>query len=1029
MLNIRSLFLLLLSFSSVTAWANCTDIGILADYGVIGENEFDYGRNSTINGNNITGGGNTPTPTGTTQTIDVNFPSIDPAQFPATGGADLDDPAVVAAGSYGTIEFKPRGQNNTITFSGGNYFIEKLELDNQTTVVFAPGNYFIEEADIGNGFNLIIAPEGPVSIHIGDEFKVDQNAIFNSLGNTGDLIFYLHNDAEFEVGRANQGSTAPDFNGIIYSPFADSKVEFENNNNITGAILSAGEVEVGNNTSFDYSDDVKADVLEALGCTPVTGPDHYHIGHSGIGITCEPSIVTLTAHNADHSAFTATTNLSLAVSTSPSVNLISPAVATIVSGSSSTTVQISQFSVTASPHINININAGMAGTPSETSGSADADPNSVNYDDPRLQFVDSAFVFTVLNVADPFGTPLTTLPPQIGGKPTSSPPLNRTMTIRAVRASDAQLNRQCEPALDAGVHNLQLGYRCSASAGCSSSDLKFSNSYSFNAGTAATLAHNVATATSNTTTVPIDFDFLGDAPISFRYDNVGAIQLFVKSYTLNGATINGNSSNEFVVWPFALALDFGDSQDADGDAFDMRQDDVNNGGLNGSNNDISYSNSSATGTPTPPNSTVFTSAGTDFPVEISAVLWQQADDLNANGLADTGANIYDNPVATLFGKEGSLPNLAFGHALKSPAGGISGNLLTSFPGPYSGGKTVGTMNWDEVGIIDISVSLGSYLGSSLYSAASTALDVGRFRPAYFSISGNSIQHRSDLTACTSNFTYMDESFNLAYDLHARSLAGGDTRNYTSANGYAHLDTLGELNFQAIDVLIDPVTLALTATDVSGRLSAHPPITFTNGIAAVSSPMLLTRPGIGVPGAPLNVSFGIAPDDGDGVTLQSVADSNGDSLPDAGLVASGAIFRDGRLALKNVFGSELNPLIMPMRTEYFDGANYIVNGDDNCTQIVSAGLNPTFPAGLTSTLTVLNSPSAAGVLNVQLSPPGAGNTGTITLNPVVPGWLQFDWSKEDVAAGEVPVLENPSASANFGIYQGNSRQIYYRQLFR
>jgi|GEM_PF-3470480 len=1020
---------------TLAAQANCTDIGILADYGVIGENDFDYGTNSSINGNDITGNGNTPTPTGTTQTVDLNFPPIDPAQFPATGGDDLRNPSVVDEDSYGKIE----GRNQTITFTGGDYFIEELDLKNNVTIVLAPGNYFIEDANIGNGFNLIISPEGPVRIHVGDEFKVDQNTTFNSPGNTGDLIFYLHNDADFEVGTANQGSSAPDFNGIIYSPFANSEVEFKNNNNITGAILSAGKVEVGENTSFDYSESVKADVLEALGCQPVSGPDHYHISHAGSGITCEPSTVSITAHNADHSPFIATSDMTLTVAASPAVDSIIPINPTILAGDSSTSVQISRSTVTSAPHIDINVSDG---TLSETSGSAETNPASADYDDPKLQFVETLFVFSVFDPST--GTTGALVPTQIAGKPTSTAPANTTMTLRAITAGDPQLTAECQAALTPGIHNIEIGYQCIDSTTCSANELLLSNQLAFDPGSVTTLARNSGATFGNSTSVALSFDAGGVAPIALRYDNAGRIALFAETLVIApGNVINRGVSNDFVVRPFALPLDFGDSGDGDGDLFDMREDDFINGGLDGSNNDISYADSDPTANPQ--NSSVFKIAGEDFTAEVSAVLWQSADDANGDGLPDSNANLYDNSLATLFGQELTPPLLTFNHTLKSPgpSGGNSGNLQATFSAAYNGGKTLGTLNWSEVGIIDISVSLPDYLGDGLYNAATTTRDVGRFRPAGFRLSA--INDGVFEHACGS-FTYSGQGFgflnNPSFVVEAINALPGPTvtQNYTGL--WSKLDAATSFNLTA------PAT-AITGTDgnpLSIEPTAAPTVSMTdngNGSFALSFDDTTFCYGVGSPCTKQENSV-LAPFDSDiSFTLQSITD--GEVSTGFGQVFSplATPIRYGRLAMDNIFGSELTTLTMPMYTEYFDGSNYLLNGEDFCTQVLAADLAQDNPEGLVSTISVINSPpslsTGGGILNVELTAPGAGNTGPITLtpdlgdlllpnhtippDPVAPSWLQHDWDAD--AAG----LENPSATATFGIFKGNSRQIYYRQIFR
>jgi hypothetical protein len=41
---------------------------------------------------------------------------------------------------------------------------------------------------------------------------------------------------------------------------------------------------------------------------------------------------------------------------------------------------------------------------------------------------------------------------------------------------------------------------------------------------------------------------------------------------------------------------------------------------------------------------------------------------------------------------------------------------------------------------------------------------------------------------------------------------------------------------------------------------------------------------------------------------------------------------------------------------------------------------------------------------------------------VPAWLRYDWDNT------TPGDENPSARASFGIYKGNPRHIYMRELY-
>jgi MSHA biogenesis protein MshQ len=68
------------------------------------------------------------------------------------------------------------------------------------------------------------------------------------------------------------------------------------------------------------------------------------------------------------------------------------------------------------------------------------------------------------------------------------------------------------------------------------------------------------------------------------------------------------------------------------------------------------------------------------------------------------------------------------------------------------------------------------------------------------------------------------------------------------------------------------------------------------------------------------------------------------------------------------------------------------------------------------------PPTAGDFNLTLAAPGQGNTGSVTITATPPGYLLFDWDAS--AAGE----ENPSGQATFGLFGGEPRQIYLREIF-
>ncbi|MFW6307069.1 MAG: hypothetical protein ACOC08_00320, partial [Campylobacterales bacterium] len=254
---------------------NCDEINELASYGIIGETDFQYGNNSEINGNDIDGEGNTPTPTGSVTTVDdLVFPPIDPPTFPSTGGEDITDQDTIVEGSYGKIIVGQKGNHNITTFSGGTYYIEELEIKQNKEVVFAPGKYFISVFKAENNTVLSINPEGKVEIYIGKSLQIGNKSDINADGNVEDLIFYMYGDASFQLGNNDNKPSNINFKGSIYAPSSDSRIEFGNNQYFQGSILSAGSVQVGNNTTFDYSTEVQQAIVEdTFGCEFGSGGD------------------------------------------------------------------------------------------------------------------------------------------------------------------------------------------------------------------------------------------------------------------------------------------------------------------------------------------------------------------------------------------------------------------------------------------------------------------------------------------------------------------------------------------------------------------------------------------------------------------------------------------------------------------------------------------------------------------------------------------------------------------------------------
>lgn len=183
-----------------------------------------------------------------------------------------------------------------------------------------------------------------------------------------------------------------------------------------------------------------------------------------------------------------------------------------------------------------------------------------------------------------------------------------------------------------------------------------------------------------------------------------------------------------------------------------------------------------------------------------------------------------------------------------------------------------------------------------------------------------------------------------------------------------------------------------------------------------------------------------------VTVSSAADSDGVtaiSLPMV-LQPSGENIRYGRVNLMNANGSELADLAVPMTAEYFNGTSFVTNTADLCSVATVSITDPLTTDTLQPSNTCIwdngglsgsakctgTAPTgesyaegaglAAGSFNLYLKAPGQGLTGPLTVTGAVANWLMFNWQ----GAGAV----NPSATATFGIYKGNSKQIFFKEVY-
>ncbi|MCK9381247.1 MAG: hypothetical protein M0P95_09290 [Sulfuritalea sp.] len=449
-------------------------------------------------------------------------------------------------------------------------------------------------------------------------------------------------------------------------------------------------------------------------------------------------------------------------------------------------------------------------------------------------------------------------------------------------------------------------------------------------------------ATPTTWSPTVTVTFPGGSPSSnvsytFNYADVGSVELWMRN---NATPTETGNSGAFVVKPGGFALSA------------IQQTAAPN-----------LANPAAAGA----GGAKFVKAGEAFSVTVTAT--------TVDGVT----------AAPNYGKETVPESVMLTVTLVAPAGGASPALqnATGF-GVFTSGIATGTsFAWDEVGIITLTPSVGDgdYLGAGDATGA-VSVNVGRFYPYQFNLTGPS------LTPGTCTFNYLDQPFGAALILTAKNAGGSTTTNYTTASSFAKLDPTNTALWPS--TTLGATGFALGArngtSDLSVRLSLDgtPTGAWTSGEVTVSAQIKLARPTTTIPdatwGAYENLDIGVAPQDGDGVTLPAAAldmDANGDSSNERKALGQTKA-RFGRLRLLNAYGSELLPIRVPVRAEYYNGTNWTLNTTDSCTVLTPGALaigSVTKPAGSSLAFAIppagiAGSPSAtlaSGATDLRITP--------------------------------------------------------------
>lgn len=393
------------------------------------------------------------------------------------------------------------------------------------------------------------------------------------------------------------------------------------------------------------------------------------------------------------------------------------------------------------------------------------------------------------------------------------------------------------------------------------------------------------------------------------------------------------------------------------------------------------------------------------------------------------------------------------NCLLPTTGCVAGTFATGTFVGSNGVLTSTTASYSEVGVVGLTVldssfaavDVGDGSSSSQLNIASSPLSVGRFVPDHFDLTLNT---PAFAPACAI-FSYVGQPIKYATNpqvsVAAKNASGSTTQNYTAS--LWRITASSMTPSYSTDPAHALTVLTASSPSVVDNGGGNGTLTFADTASHI---VAVNR---GDPLAPFNaeIAMSFSLSDADGVTVANVNGapasnpvSFGAASAGNGIAFSGGYksHRWGRLVLQNAFGSELSSLSVPLFVEYFNGSAFIRNSADNCTSLtlnsqlklsnqttaggaLQAGNTAMtiFPSGATRA-TLAHATLSNGDAGLSFSAPGTGNTGYVEVASDFSSlsWLLFDWDHDGMHD------DSPGARASFGLYRGNGKQLYQREVY-
>jgi len=852
--------------------------------------------------------------------------------------------------------------------SSGTHDID--ENNNYTLTLAAGQNHDYDSIKANNDFTLNVTGSGTARLHLNGSLELKNGARINAGGNPEDLVIYINGNIVINNNAV--------INALIWT---NGNIEINNNGTTTGALSANGNIILGSHsTSYDL-DAISVADFSGMCNAPIVTIDHFEITHDGQGLTCEAENITIKAC-ADAACTTLSTNIT---DVQLSINGTLNKTVTVSGGSTDT-----NFSYTDVSTATLSLD--------QTYECANGGSTSCD-----VVFADAGFRFL-------YGTAEAT---SIDNQ-TSGDDFAGIVTLQAVKDVDGVCT-----GLFTGDKEVELSQQNIAPDGITG--------LSFNVN-----GNSIAKYPTYTSDMTLNFGDDSKATILTPvYLDAGQIRLHAK-YDVDDVSLVG-SSNDFWVSPAKLIATV-KSEGADINGNTDSSDTIHKAGQ------------------------VF-----DFTVTAYNSIGITAANVTANYIPNDIQLLLTRTGPTAGGVEGVLNygNGTIPSALAINAIYQSVNLTTFSSGISSTSNTsyseVGLLNLD-LQDIDYAYSGNIILGGSIVG---DTIDIGRFIPDHFDQTVPSNGHGSlvvnhgnlgDVCYLNTTFAYTGQVLlsdaakgaisyfvNPVVELTAKNVQGATTKNYTEAN-YMKLNAAANFivaptadsTITGKDANLLPLMADMYAGTVShnGLVAGEPEfdISLADGVLhyelADDDNFVYSRNENSEVNAQENDIYFIIDQD-------NFVDSDGVGIADPENITetTGINLRFGRAYLENSFGPETSNLPQPFLIQYLNASgSYVINDQDSCTNFDASEFTLT-SGTLDETETGVN--AVTGQLEsgetrlMLLTAPGAGNQGTINVEYDIYDWLKYDWDWNGVDAKEFN--QDPSAIATFGIFRGNDRIIYQREV--